>query len=59
VLETGEGKKARVSVPDPRSIHNNLKNVKEKMKRRRCCYITMDSATTALQNGACTYQCIS
>ncbi len=26
---------------------------------RRCCYITVDSATTALQNGACTYQCIS
>ncbi len=25
----------------------------------RCCYITVDSATTALQNGACTYQCIS
>jgi hypothetical protein len=26
---------------------------------KRCCYITVDSATTALQNGACTYQCIS
>jgi hypothetical protein len=25
----------------------------------RCCYITVDSATTALQNGAFTYQCIS
>ncbi len=25
----------------------------------RCCYITVDSATTALQNGACTYRCIS
>ncbi len=25
----------------------------------RCCYITVDSSTTALQNGACTYQCIS
>ncbi len=24
-----------------------------------CCYITVDSATTALQNGACTYRCIS
>jgi hypothetical protein len=24
-----------------------------------CCYITVDSLTTALQNGACTYQCIS
>ncbi len=24
-----------------------------------CCYITVDSATTALQNGACTYKCIS
>jgi hypothetical protein len=24
-----------------------------------CCYITVDFATTALQNGACTYQCIS
>jgi hypothetical protein len=24
-----------------------------------CCYITVDSATTALQNGACTYLCIS
>jgi hypothetical protein len=24
----------------------------------RCCYITVDSATTALQNGACTYRCI-
>ncbi len=23
-----------------------------------CCYITMDSVTTALQNGACTYWCI-
>ncbi len=23
-----------------------------------CCYKTVDSATTALQNGACTYQCI-
>ncbi len=22
---------------------------------RRCCYITVDSATTALQNGACTH----
>jgi hypothetical protein len=26
---------------------------------RRCCYITVDSVTTALQNGASTYQCIS
>ncbi len=25
----------------------------------RSCYITVDSATTALQNGACTYGCIS
>jgi hypothetical protein len=25
----------------------------------RCCYMTVDSATTALQNGACTYMCIS
>jgi hypothetical protein len=25
----------------------------------RCCYITVDSATTALQNGACTYRCTS
>jgi hypothetical protein len=25
----------------------------------RCCYITVDSATTALQDGACTYKCIS
>ncbi len=25
----------------------------------RCCYITVASATTALQNGACTYRCIS
>jgi hypothetical protein len=25
----------------------------------RCCCITVDSATTALQNGACTYRCIS
>ncbi len=24
-----------------------------------CCYITVDSATTALQNSACTYRCIS
>ncbi len=24
-----------------------------------CCYITVDSSTSALQNGACTYQCIS
>jgi hypothetical protein len=24
-----------------------------------CCYITVDSATAALQNGACTYRCIS
>jgi hypothetical protein len=24
-----------------------------------CCYITVDSATTALQNGACTYRYIS
>ncbi len=29
------------------------------MSVRRCCYITVDSATTALQNGACTYQYIS
>ncbi len=25
----------------------------------RCCYITVDSGTTALQNGACIYRCIS
>ncbi len=25
----------------------------------RCCYITVDSATTALQNDACKYRCIS
>ncbi len=25
----------------------------------RCCYITVDSSTNALQIGACTYQCIS
>ncbi len=25
----------------------------------RCCYTTVDSATTALQNGACIYRCIS
>jgi hypothetical protein len=24
-----------------------------------CCHITVDYATTVLQNGACTYQCIS
>jgi hypothetical protein len=24
-----------------------------------CCYITVNSATTALQNGACTHWCIS
>jgi hypothetical protein len=24
-----------------------------------CCYIKVDSATTALQNGACTYWCFS
>jgi hypothetical protein len=24
----------------------------------RCCNITVDSATTALQNDACTFQCI-
>jgi hypothetical protein len=24
-----------------------------------CCYKTVDSGTTALQNGACTYRCIS
>jgi hypothetical protein len=24
-----------------------------------CCYIRVDSATTALLNGACTYRCIS
>ncbi len=24
-----------------------------------CCYITVDSGTTALQNSACTYRCIS
>jgi hypothetical protein len=28
-------------------------------RNERCCYITVDSATPALQNGACTYQCIS
>jgi hypothetical protein len=27
--------------------------------KKGCCYITVDSKTTALQNGACTYQCIS
>ncbi len=25
----------------------------------QCCYITVDSTTTALQNGGCTYRCIS
>ena len=25
----------------------------------RCCYITVDSASTTLQNGACAYRCIS
>ncbi len=25
----------------------------------RCCYITVDSGTAVLQNGACTYRCIS
>ena len=25
----------------------------------RCCYMTVDSRTTALQNGACSYPCIS
>ncbi len=25
----------------------------------RCCYIKVDLATTALQNGTCTYRCIS
>ncbi len=25
----------------------------------RCCDMKVDSATTALQNGACTYRCIS
>ncbi len=25
----------------------------------RCCYITVNSGTTALQNGACTFRCIS
>jgi hypothetical protein len=26
---------------------------------KRCCYIAVDSGTTALQNDACTYRCIS
>jgi hypothetical protein len=28
-------------------------------RKQRCCYIMVDSATTAPQNGACTYWCIS
>jgi hypothetical protein len=28
------------------------------VRLERSCYITVDSATTALQNGACTFQCI-
>jgi hypothetical protein len=29
------------------------------LKRNKwCCYITVDSATTAFQNGACTNRCI-
>jgi hypothetical protein len=31
----------------------------ELMQFLRCCYIKVYSATTALQNGSCTYQCIS
>jgi hypothetical protein len=46
----------------------SVKNASEKFSRLGtfngkvkiwCCYITVDSAITALQNGACTYQCIS
>jgi hypothetical protein len=29
------------------------------IEAKRSYYITVDSATTALQNGACTYRCIS
>ncbi len=32
---------------------------KDRQGRIWCCYITVDSSTTALQNGVCTYQCIS
>jgi hypothetical protein len=34
-------------------------NAHGQMQVERCYYITVDSSTTALQNGACTYQCIS
>ncbi len=34
-------------------------NIKYMYYYIRCCYITVDSATTALQNGAWTYRCIS
>ena len=37
--------------------HRRGTNVEHNEKR--CCYITVDSATAALQNGACTYRCIS
>jgi hypothetical protein len=34
-------------------------HTESKRERKGCCYITVDSATTALQNSACTYRCIS
>jgi hypothetical protein len=30
------------------------KVIVKELGTRRCCYITVDSVTTALQNGACT-----
>jgi hypothetical protein len=41
-----------------RQIEENEEN-EEKRTWKGCCYITVDFATTVLQNGACTYRCIS
>ncbi len=43
--------------PNERKRHLTQKITTPTLKR--CCYITVDFGTTALQNGACTYRCIS
>ncbi len=61
IYEGAIGKRRQTtSLCDP--LHDGLQEQADNictLQVVRCCYITVDFATTTLQNGACTYRCIS
>ncbi len=55
----GEGSARSLASKKRRNTVNPNPPYSTRHAKNGCCYITVDSATSALQNGACIYLCIS